>query len=64
MFFRHKLSIQLLAGTPRDDWRLEVIGVGSEPLAKTGQSSQACTLGVLLNHKSTLVPSGSMPPHY
>ena len=33
--------------------------------AKTGQSSRAETLGVSLNHKSNLVPSGSNgPPHH
>ena len=40
--------------------RPEVEGIGSEPLAKTGHSSQAGTLGVPLNHKSNLVPSGSI----
>jgi len=45
------------AGTP--GWsRPEVDGIGSEPLAKTGHSSQAETLGVSLNHKSNLFPSG------
>eukprot|EP00984_Skeletonema_dohrnii_P028894 scaffold19089_cov156-Skeletonema_dohrnii-CCMP3373.AAC.7 len=38
--------------------RPEVEGIGSEPLAKTGHSSQAETLGVSLNHKSNLLPSG------
>ena len=38
--------------------RPEVDGIGSEPLAKTGHSSQAETLGVSLNHKSNLFPSG------
>jgi len=40
--------------------RPEVEGIGSEPLAKTGHSSQAGTLGVPLNHKSNLFPSGSI----
>jgi len=38
--------------------RPEVAGIGSEPLAKTGHSSQAEILGVSLNHKSNLFPSG------
>eukprot|EP00985_Skeletonema_marinoi_P030974 scaffold35146_cov80-Skeletonema_marinoi.AAC.1 len=36
--------------------RPEVEGIGSEPLAKTGHSSQAGALGVPLNHKSNLWP--------
>eukprot|EP00984_Skeletonema_dohrnii_P023461 scaffold12546_cov110-Skeletonema_dohrnii-CCMP3373.AAC.6 len=49
------------AGLVLRGWmRPEVEGIGSEPLAKTGHSSQAGTLGVPLNHKSNLVPSGSI----
>eukprot|EP00984_Skeletonema_dohrnii_P023554 scaffold12646_cov146-Skeletonema_dohrnii-CCMP3373.AAC.2 len=48
------------AGTP---W-LDASGGGRHrfraKLAKTGHSSQAETLGVSLNHKSNLVPSGSI----
>ena len=37
-------------------------GIGSEPRARTGHSSQAEILGISLIHKSNLVPSGSVGP--
>jgi len=39
-----------------------VEGIGSEPRARTGHSSQAEILGISLIHKSNLVPSGSVGP--
>ena len=37
-------------------------GIGSEPWARTGHSSQAEILGISLINKSNLVPSGSVGP--
>ena len=37
-------------------------GIGSEPRARTGHSSQAEILGISLINKSNLVPSGSVGP--
>ena len=65
MFFR--LALNPASGwCSQRRWRLEAKGIGSEPRAKTGHSSQAGTLGVPLNFKSNLFPSGinGPPPSY